>query len=173
MSSLFSNWPKAVFLSAVLSVGCSGSSDEWPLSEAIDDGGFSVRMPVASGAQNGTILLGSDTVSTHINILADSGITYASSWFRLPERWGTLTEAQTMDSLWPLIVERIGGTPSVGPGPVQQVGNGVRGGWFVNASEIRLGVVVHLMGDRAVVMNAATPAPFLYRARRTQYAAFP
>lgn len=164
MSSSFSSWPNWLLLLVVLTAGCSGSFEEWPRSEAVDDGGFTVRMPQASGAQLGELVLGRDTLVSHINILADSGITYASAWFDVPLRWRPLPKAQVLDSIWPLAVQRVSGTLVDDIGPLQSEGPGERGAWFVNSDDIRLGVVVRVMGDRAMLMNAATPARY-FRAR--------
>lgn len=160
MSSSFLSWPKALVCVTIAFAGCSGPSSEWPSSVAVDDGGFSMRMPLASGAQNGTLVLGADTMASHINILADSGITYASSWFVMPERYRSLPAAAALDSIWPLIVERVGGQQLAVQGPLQTALPTARTGWFVNGDDIQLGVVVHAMDDRMVVMNAATPAPY-------------
>ena len=130
----------------------------------MNDGGFTVRMPLASGTQLGEMVLGRDTLVSHINILADSGITYASAWFDVPLRWRHLPEAQVLDSLWPLVVQRVSGTVVDEIGPLQTEVQEERGAWFVNGDEIRLGVVVRVMGDRAMLMNAATPARY-FRAR--------
>lgn len=160
MSSLSLNWLKAVLPLIVVLASCSGSSDGWPRSNAIDGGGFTVRMPVASGAQNGSFVLGADTVSSHVNILADSGITYVAAWFDTPASLAGLPPQGALDSVWNMMVNRFGGIPADGPGPLQSSPGSSRGGWFVNEEDVRLGLVIHSLGDRVVVMNAATPAPY-------------
>lgn len=160
MSSSYFNWLKAVLPLVAVLAGCAGSADEWPRSTAIDGGGFSVQMPVSSGAQNGSFLLGTDTVSTHINILADSGITYVAAWFDLPEGLRQLPAPAPLDSVWSMMVDRIGGEPTTGVGPLQSAAATARAGWFVNAEEVRVGLVLHQLNERIVVMNAATPAPY-------------
>ena len=164
MFSSFLNWPSGLLIVAAVISGCSGPTDEWPVSEAVDKGGFTVRMPLASGAQSGTMVLGNDTLVSHINILADSGITYASAWFELPQRWNLLPDAQVLDSIWPLVEERVAGTRSDEDGPLQVGHTGEKGAWYVNGDGVRLGVVVRVFGDRAVLMNAATPDRY-FRAR--------
>jgi hypothetical protein len=107
MSSSFLNWLKACLFLTVFFVGCSDADNDWSLCRAVDQGGFSVRMPAESGSQNGTLVLGKDTIVSHIDILADSGITYASSWFEIPPQYAGLSEGAVLDSIWPLIVNRV------------------------------------------------------------------
>lgn len=164
MCSSSLSWPKPFLFGVILFWGCSNASKEWPRSLAVDNGGFSVRMPQESGAQNGTLYLGVDTIDSHINILADSGITYAASWFELPRRYAGLEASAALDSVWPLIVKRVNGTRLANAPDPWSADASVRAGWFDNSDDIRLGVVLHTMGSRMVVMNAATPAPF-YKAR--------
>ncbi|MGV3637550.1 MAG: hypothetical protein ACO1NQ_07865 [Flavobacteriales bacterium] len=163
MSSSFFNW-LSVGLIMCTTFACKRAGDDWPVSLAVDDGGYIMRMPMESGSQHGTLFLGRDTITSHINILADSGITYASSWFDLPKRYGPLSGPAALDSIWPLIVQRVNGT-LISDAPNPWVSDpSVRSGWFLNGDDIRLGVVLRIMGQRMVVMNAATPAPF-YDAR--------
>jgi hypothetical protein len=117
-------------------------------------------MPVASGAQNGSFVLGSDTVSSHVNILADSGITYVAAWFDRPVSLSQLPQQAALDSVWDMMVDRFDGAPTDGPGPLQSTSAESRGGWFINDEDVRLGLVIHSLGDRIVVMNTATPAPY-------------
>lgn len=117
-------------------------------------------MPVASGAQNGVFVLGDDTVNSHINILADSGITYVAAWFDVPADLRQVSEPALLDSVWSMMVDRIGGEPADGVGPLQSSTGTARAGWFVNAEEVRVGMVLHQLNERIVVMNAATPAPY-------------
>ncbi len=117
-------------------------------------------MPASSGTQNGSFLLGTDTVSSHINILADSGITYVAAWFDVPADLQQLPGSVTLDSVWTMMLDRFGGEPTSGAGPLQSATATARAGWFVNAEEVRLGLVVHQLNERIVVMNAATPAPY-------------
>lgn len=139
--------------------GCAGSTGEWPRSSAIDAGGFTVRMPVVSGAQNGSFVLGLDTVNSHVNILADSGITYVAAWFDAPAGLRELPAQVAVDSVWSMMVDRIGGIPTDGVGPLQTPAPLARSGWFVNADDIRIGLVVRAQRERFVVMNTTTPAP--------------
>ena len=160
MSSSFLNWLKACLFLTVFFVGCSDADNDWSLCRAVDQGRYSVRMPAESGSQNGTLVLGKDTIVSHIDILADSGITYASSWFEIPPQYAGLSEGAVLDSIWPLIVNRVNGTAQHDAPNPWSSDAAVRAGWFVNSDDIRLGVVLRTLGQRVVVLNAATPAPF-------------
>jgi len=62
-----------------------------------------------------------------------------------------------LDSLWPFFVDRSVKTRIDEVGPLQTERPGERGAWFVNEKDVRLGIVVRIMDDRAVLMAAGTP----------------
>ncbi len=114
-------------------------------------------MPTTSGSRNGTLYLDRDPVATHVAILADSGITYVAAWFECPERWLPLQPTAVLDSIWPQVTRRVGDAQLHEAAPLATTDTNSRSGWFVNSMDIRLGMVIHLLGDRVVLLNAATP----------------
>lgn len=157
MSSSFSRSFSAILIIALCVIGCGQRAVDWSEVSAADNGGFTVQMPAASGIQHGRIPLGMDTVATHINILADSGITYVASWFDIPARLSQESGAALLDSVWAMLGSRVDGELLDGPGPLDRDFDGLYHGWFVDGSGTRLGLVVLLEQDRAIVLNASTP----------------
>lgn len=155
MCSSYLNWPKALLILLVAATACSAPQREWLRVEAVDAGGYTMSAPLSGETQKGRLVLGADTFATHINILADSGVTYVASWFDVPAAWSGLSEQALLDTLWPQVVRHTGAVRLDEPGP-WEAGGTVRDGWFLDDG-IRLGLVAHVLGSRFVLMDAATP----------------
>lgn len=157
MSFSFLNWRNACVALVLTTYGCDGSVYDWPTVNAIDDGGFSVEMPGPGASQNGAVIVGTDTFNTHINILADSGITYTAAWADLPTGFKAQEPTDALDSFWSVLAQRVNGGQLDEDGPLENTLSGTRNGWFINSDGVRLGVVLHRMNDRFVILNSATP----------------
>lgn len=94
---------------------------------------------------------------THAVILADSGITFLTSWFDVPVGLSQLDEGSLMDTLWNDIC-RLSKADMLDPMPELAFGgNDIRQGRTVTDQGVRLALVVRLLRGRAVVMTAGYP----------------
>jgi hypothetical protein len=149
----------APFLMIVV-LGCTSPDGTWTTMRAVDDGGFEFLFPHQGGEQNGMIKLNGADVPTHINIVADSGITYVASWFELPDGFKALAEQARADTVWELMNAANNAVAVEGPMPL---GNGIseqRSGWFLHPDGTRIGVVMTFKGERVVILNTGVPDAF-------------
>ena len=102
MSSSYLNWLSPTAILFALS-GCSAPAGQWTTVPAADNGGFTVMFPVEGGLQDGSLQLGQETIPSHVNIVADSGITYVSGWFTLTENMLRIPKDHLLDSIWQIM----------------------------------------------------------------------
>lgn len=114
-------------------------------------------MPLECATQRGDLVLGKDSLVSHINIVGDNGITFIAAWINVPTRWNALSQTQVIDSLWPLVVDRVTGNRTEVSGPTLTDRPNERGAWFVDGTNVRLGIIARVLGARAVLMSAGTP----------------
>ena len=156
MSSSYLNWlsPSAVLL---VLVGCSAPAGQWTTLPATDNGGFTIMLPLEGGVQNGSLVLGEETIPSHVNIVADSGITYVSGWFTLTESLLSIPEDRLLDSIWQIMPAQGVARPTNGPEILPSAESDARNGWFMSGDSIRLGIVLHKWNDRISILSVATP----------------
>lgn len=153
MSFSFSKW----WLSSILLIACSsGPSSDWTIATGTSSAGFSIEMPVENGEQNGQIEIEGEQVQMNIAIIADSGITYVASHFKIPDTLMELEAGDRADRIWKVFVDRADAESIEGPVPVV-TSVPSRNGWFKNADDVHMGIVLYLHGDHGIVLNAGTP----------------
>lgn len=173
-SSSFS-WRKPLpVVLVVLMTSCAEQHDKaWVRVDGLDAGGFSVAMPQRPDAQHGTMVIDRDTVDTHIDILADSGVVYVAAWFELPDSLRARQAEETVAHIWPQVVARFNGTELQEEGPLGGGGGaGIREAWLMSPGGSRIGLVLRRSGDRMVLMNAAMPDRLMQPAQRRRMVEF-
>lgn len=143
----------------LLAVGCVQPDEAWQTVTVVDNGGFEVSMPRPAGVQRSTIYLNADQVPTHINILADSGITYVASWFDLPEPLAKLPSGIIPDTVWSLMNQREDAEILSEEGPLASPQPDQRHAWL-RVDGTRIGVVMVFRGHRVAILNSGTPDQF-------------
>lgn len=169
MSSLHLNWRNSLFLpvAALLAACTTTGSEDWVRVQGLDGGGFSVSMPHPSDEQHGSMPIDGESVSTHINILADSGVVYVAAWFELPDDLRGLAPEALNDHIWPQVVSRSDAIELDEPGPIAAAaGSTAKSGWLMTPGGSRMGLVIQRSGDRMVIMNAAIPDQYMEPSHR-------
>ena len=157
MSSSYFNLLRFTILAMVV-IGCAKRND-WLEVEAMDNGGYTIEMPVSGETKTGTLIIAADTLISHMNIVADSGVTYMASWVDIPARWRELEKGQLVDSLWAGLVMPLAGDRIDRESPLENERPNERGAWYLNEGEsVRLVVAVRVVGTRAVLMSAGSAA---------------
>lgn len=156
MSFSYSNWLSATVL-LVLLCGCAAPGPEWTTVSATDNGGYSFSFPWEGGVQDGSMVLGVDTVPSHVNIVADSGLTYVSGWFTLSENMLRIPEERLLDSLWQIMPAQVIARSSDGPEILLELDGQTRKGWFMSPDSIRFGIALHQWNDRVAILSVGTP----------------
>lgn len=156
MSSSYLNWlsPTAILFALA---GCSAPAGQWTTVPAADNGGFTIMFPVEGGLQDGSLQLGQETIPSHVNIVADSGITYVSGWFTLTESMLRIPEDHLLDSIWQIMPAQGAARPTDGPEILSSPDRDTRNGWFMSGDGVRLGVVLHKWDDRISILSVGTP----------------
>lgn len=151
----------------LLLVACSssGAPERWPNIQGID-GGFKATMPVVNDIQTGTLVVAGDSVTSHIAMAVDTGVTYVAAWYDLPDRLAETDEQDRLDTVWTEMVRHFGADARLDPGPGTGDAQGMRSAWVLMGNGTRLGAVLRVRGMRAHVLSAATPEDnFTERAR--------
>jgi|GEM_PF-941307 hypothetical protein len=158
MSSSLLNWRSIVPVFILVLAACTDQpSKDWPRFEGLDAGGYTVSMPVKADFQHGRLTLGPDTVDTHVDIIADSAVIYVAAWFKTPTHLTALPEPAFSDSLWSMVVAPLSSGQEELSGPDLNVEGASGSGWFLNNKGTRVGLVLHRMADRVVVLTATAP----------------
>lgn len=166
MHSSFLKRLKFIVSISLVITACSTPDHSWRRVQAVDAGGYAFEFPHEGGQQNGMIQVGKDEVPTHINIAADSGITYISSWFDLPSSWMVLPPAHRSDSVWGLLNGANDATPVNGPSPLGSGTMDQRSGWFLFKDSTRVGVVMTFKDQRVMILNVGVQEAFFRERER-------
>jgi hypothetical protein len=172
MPSSFLKPLSTLLLLAIGVFACRGPQNAWHVVTAVDNGGFQVEMPRPAGVQHGTIYLNTDPVETHINILADSGITYVASWFDLPESLVALPTEALADSVWTLLHQDKHVTMLDEETPWSGSDAEHRSTWLLAEDGTRLGTHMIFEGKRVMILNAGTPGEYFGERERANIVRF-
>ncbi len=166
-------WKQASVICAFLVLtACGGPGHQWRVVNVDDGGDFQVEMPQPASVQQGTIELVGENTSTHIHIVADSGITYVASWFLRPTSLSHLSGGTLRDSVWDLLHTKPEITILDEAGPIGTLDTDSRQAWVLAADSTRLGVVMMVHGDRIVILNTGTPEAFFGERERRNITRF-